>query len=227
MVYRPWSRSWWLLECKFSARHRYVSVWDLVSLLGTHLPTSGRLCFRPFLTSVPKAAKLFVFRSAELIIKNISVKGMVILSFFPLVMVFLLYFFFCCSVLCFLHRRMLWWLTPCCLSKGSGSLLVFGLCLAVEVGKRKPTSQYSDSLGKNQQLEKSFMKGSMFFVLSKMSCSVSRQDHLLEVNNKDKTQNVCYLGTPLCFVKHSSYFGESFWHVLLWQWLTSSAGRGR
>ena len=61
------------------------------------------------------------------------------------------------------------------------------------------------------------MKGSMFFVLSEMSCSVSRQDHLLEVNNKDKTQNVCYLGTPLCFVEHSLYFGESFWHMLLWQ----------
>lgn len=54
------------------------------------------------------------------------------------------------------------------------------------------------------------MKDSMFFVVLKMSCSISRQNHLLEVNNtdKDKKQNVCYLETPFCFVKHSSYFGD-------------------
>ena len=58
------------------------------------------------------------------------------------------------------------------------------------------------------------MKGSLFFVLLKMSYSVSRQNHLFEVNNKN--QNVCYLGTPLCFAKHFSYFGD-FFSVLLWQ----------
>ena len=81
--------------CKFPARRRDVSVFELVSLLGTHLPISGGLCFRLFLTLVPKAAKLFVFRSAQLIIKNISVKGMVILfsliDVFPFVFPFLLF----------------------------------------------------------------------------------------------------------------------------------------
>ena len=52
------------------------------------------------------------------------------------------------------------------------------------------------------------MEGSMFFVFLKTSCSVSRQTHLLEVNNKDKNQDVCYLGTPSCFVKHSLRFGD-------------------
>lgn len=95
MVYCPWSRSWWCLECKFSARRRYVSVSDLVPLLRTRLPTSGRLCFRLFLTSVLKAAKFFLFRSAQLIIKNVSVKAMVILfsliHVFPFVFLFLLF----------------------------------------------------------------------------------------------------------------------------------------
>ncbi|XP_065536118.1 uncharacterized protein LOC136014900 isoform X2 [Lathamus discolor] len=55
------------------------------------------------------------------------------------------------------------------------ALLVFGLCLVREVRKGKPTSQCSDGLQKNDQLEKSYVKGSMFYVFLKTSCSVSRQ----------------------------------------------------
>lgn len=47
------------------------------------------------------------------------------------------------------------------------------------------------------------MKGSMFFVLLEINCSVSRQNCFLEVNNKDKSQNVCSLGAHFCFVKPS------------------------
>lgn len=216
----PRSRSWGFLECRFSARHGYVSVLDLVFLLGTHRPTSGKLCFRLFLTLVPKAAELFVFRSAQLTIRNVSVKE-IILFFFPLVHIFPFAFLFllfsCLKVSSLLSSQENAVLTYPAACRRVQALLVFEPCLAIEVKKRKPTSQYSDSLGKNEQLEKSYMKGSMFYVFLKTSCSVSRQKNLLEVSNKDKTQNVSYLGTPLCLVKHSSCFGDSFWHVLLWQ----------
>lgn len=61
------------------------------------------------------------------------------------------------------------------------------------------------------------MMGNMFSVLLKLICSVCRQNHLSKMSNEDKNQNMCCLGTPLCFVRHSLYFRDCFWHVLLWQ----------
>lgn len=66
------------------------------------------------------------------------------------------------------------------------------------------------------------MKGSVFFVVLKMICGISRYNCLVGVNSKEKNKNVCFLRSPSCFLKLPLYFEDSFWHVLLWKWLTSS-----
>lgn len=81
-------------------------------------------------------------------------------------------------------REVLCRLSPRCLGKGSGSRFGFGLCLAAEVGKRRPASPRGGGLGANRQREKLFPPGGAFSAFLNVNGGVSGQNRLPEMSNR-------------------------------------------